>query len=99
MSIRDTALSDGWKGAVVNREFDLTTKAFVEAGFVTTEAKRELAWIDQDTLLVATDWGNDGTTLTESGYPFSARLWKRGQTLSDAQEVCQCYTSPISRDS
>ncbi|MFT4819381.1 MAG: prolyl oligopeptidase, partial [Candidatus Azotimanducaceae bacterium] len=89
------ALSDGGKDAVVNREFDLTTKAFVEAGFVTTEAKQELAWIDQDTLLVATDWGNDGTTLTESGYPFSARLWKRGQTLSEAQEVYKAQASDV----
>jgi prolyl oligopeptidase len=87
------SLSDGGKDAVVNREFDLTTKTFVDDGFVTTEAKQQLAWIDQDTLLMATDWGNDGTTLTESGYPFSVRLWTRGQALGDAKEV---YTGQAS---
>ena len=87
------SLSDGGKDAVVNREFDLMTKAFVDDGFVTTEAKQQLAWIDQDTLLMATDWGNDGTTLTESGYPFSVRLWSRGQALGDAKEV---YTGQAS---
>jgi len=87
------SLSDGGKDAVVNREFDLTTKAFVDDGFVTTEAKQQLAWVDQDTLLMATDWGNDGTTITESGYPFSVRLWTRGQALGDAKEV---YTGQAS---
>jgi prolyl oligopeptidase len=87
------SLSDGGKDAVVNREFDLTTKTFVDDGFVTTEAKQQLAWVDQDTLLMATDWGNDGTTLTESGYPFSVRLWTRGQALGDAKEV---YTGQAS---
>jgi prolyl oligopeptidase len=87
------SLSDGGKDAVVNREFDLTTKAFVDGGFVTTEAKQQLAWVDQDTLLMATDWGNDGTTITESGYPFSVRLWTRGQALGDAKEV---YTGQAS---
>ncbi len=81
------SLSDGGKDAVINREFDLSTKAFVEGGFVTTEAKQGLAWIDQDTVLVGTDWGSDGSTLTESGYPSSVRLWKRGEALESAVEL------------
>jgi prolyl oligopeptidase len=81
------SLSDGGKDAVINREFDLTSKTFVKDGFVTPEAKQSLAWVDQNTLLAATDWGNDGTTLTQSGYPFSVRLWTRGQTLSRAEEI------------
>ncbi len=81
------SLSDGGKDAVINREFDLDTKTFVEGGFETTEAKQGLAWIDHDTVLVGTDWGGDGSTLTESGYPSSVRLWKRGQSLEDATEL------------
>ncbi|MEL6825381.1 MAG: prolyl oligopeptidase family serine peptidase [Pseudomonadota bacterium] len=81
------SLSDGGKDAVINREFDLDTKTFVEGGFVTTEAKQGLAWIDHDTVLVGTDWGSDGSTLTESGYPSSVRLWSRGEALEDAQEL------------
>jgi len=81
------ALSDGGKDAVINREFDLDAKAFVEGGFETSEAKQGLAWIDHDTVLVGTDWGGDGSTLTDSGYPSSVRLWKRGENLEDAKEL------------
>ncbi len=81
------SLSDGGKDAVIQREFDLTTKTFVEGGFQTTEAKQGTAWIDHDTMLVATDWGGDGSTLTTSGYPTSVRLLKRGQALEDAVEL------------
>ena len=81
------SLSDGGKDAVVNREFDLETKTFVEGGFETFEAKQGTAWIDQDTLLVGTDWGGDGSTLTESGYASVIKLWKRGTPLESAEEL------------
>ena len=81
------SLSDGGKDAVVNREFDLETKSFVEGGFETTEAKQGIAWIDPDTLLVGTDWGNDGSTLTESGYASVLKVWKRGTPLESAETV------------
>ncbi|MFW2341631.1 prolyl oligopeptidase family serine peptidase [Brevundimonas sp.] len=78
-------LSDGGKDAVVVREFDLTTKAFVEGGFVLPEGKHRISWLDADTLLVATDFGPG--TLTESGYPYIVKTLKRGQTLVQATEV------------
>ncbi|MEL6726346.1 MAG: prolyl oligopeptidase family serine peptidase [Pseudomonadota bacterium] len=81
------SLSDGGKDAVINREFDLDAKTFVEDGFETFEAKQGLAWVDHDTVLVGTDWGGDGSTLTESGYPTSVRMWKRGEALEDAVEL------------
>ncbi|MFT6435131.1 MAG: prolyl oligopeptidase [Candidatus Azotimanducaceae bacterium] len=81
------SLSDGGKDAVVNREFDLGKKQFVEGGFITLEAKQSVTWVDMDTLLIATDWGNDGATLTSSGYASSVRRWTRGSALTDAQEL------------
>lgn len=81
------SLSNGGKDAVVNREFDLITKTFVDGGFETLEAKQSTAWINEDALLVATDWGDDGSTLTASGYPSSVRLWQRGQTLEEARPL------------
>jgi len=78
-------LSDGGKDAVVVREFDLTTKAFVEGGFVLPEGKHRISWLDADTLLVATDFGPG--TLTESGYPYIVKSLTRGQTLAQATEV------------
>ncbi|WP_295172659.1 prolyl oligopeptidase family serine peptidase [uncultured Brevundimonas sp.] len=78
-------LSDGGKDAVVVREFDLTTKRFVDAGFSLPEGKHRIEWLDRDTLLVATDFG--AGTMTESGYPFIVKTLKRGQTLAQATEV------------
>ena len=79
------SLSEGGKDAVVVREFDATTKAFVEGGFILPEGKHRLEWFDIDTLLVATDFGPG--TLTESGYPFIVKRLKRGQTLAEAAEL------------
>ena len=81
------SLSDGGKDAVVNREFDLETKSFVEGGFETAESRQGIAWLDHDTLLVGTDWGGDGSTLSESGYPTVLKIWKRGTPITDATEV------------
>lgn len=81
------SLSDGGKDAVVQREFDLASKSFVADGFVTPEAKQSSVWVDANTLLISTDWGQDGSTLTESGYPSSARLWRRGTALDEAEEA------------
>ena len=77
-------LSDGGKDAVVVREFDLTTKRFVDGGFRLPEGKHRIEWLDRDTLLVATDFG--AGTMTESGYPFIVKTLKRGQTLAQAVE-------------
>ena len=79
------SLSDGGKDAVIQREFDLSTKSFVEDGFVTPEAKQGIAWVDADTVLIGTDWGEG--TVTESGYPYIVKRWTRGTPLSEAQEV------------
>jgi prolyl oligopeptidase len=79
------ALSAGGEDAVTLREFDLRTCKFVAGGFVLPRSKQITAWIDKDTLLVARDWG-DGT-MTNSGYPFVVKLWKRGQPLQNAHEV------------
>lgn len=79
------SLSDGGTDADVVREFDLTTGRFLTDGFKLPEAKSDVAWVDRDTLLVATDWG--AGTLTRSGYPRIAKLWKRGTPLSAAVTV------------
>ena len=78
-------LSDGGKDAVVRREFNARTKTWVDDGFVTPESKGASTWLDADTHLVGIDFG-DGT-MTKSGYPMTARLWKRGQPLSEATEI------------
>ena len=49
------------------------------------EAKSGVAWLDRDTLLVGTDWG-DGA-LNASGYPRVAKRRKRGTELDKAGTV------------
>ncbi|RAK68478.1 S9 family peptidase [Phenylobacterium kunshanense] len=78
-------LSDGGKDAVEIREFDAAAGKFVEGGFRLPEGKHRVDWIDQDTLLVVTEW-NKGE-VTTSGYPYIAKLLKRGQPLSAAKQV------------
>jgi Prolyl oligopeptidase, N-terminal beta-propeller domain len=48
-------LSRGGSDAGVIREFDLTDKRFIEAGFILPEAKGGAAWLDDNTLLISTD--------------------------------------------
>ncbi|MBK9387126.1 MAG: S9 family peptidase [Planctomycetes bacterium] len=79
------SLSPGGSDAAVVREFDLATKRFVEGGFSLPEAKSSVDWRDQDHLWVGTDFGPG--SLTESGYPRTARLWKRGTPLAEAPVV------------
>jgi len=78
-------LSDGGKDAAVSREFDTTARNFVAGGFEAPEAKSSIDWADRDTLLIATNWGP--STLTESGYPYIVKEWRRGQPLEQAREV------------
>jgi prolyl oligopeptidase len=59
-------LNDGGKDAGFWREFDTTAKQFVDGGFSLPEGKSNVAWIDENTLLVGADRGEG--TLTESGY-------------------------------
>ena len=81
------SLSDGGKDAVIKREFDLEKKQFIEDGFVTPEAKQDVAWIGPDTLLIGTNWGEG--SLTESGYPRIIKRWQRGTALSEAGTVIE----------
>ncbi|MBL8559256.1 MAG: S9 family peptidase [Hyphomonadaceae bacterium] len=86
-------LSNGGKDAAVRREFDIATKTFVEGGFSLPEAKAGTVWKDNDTLLVATDWG--AGALTTSGYPFIVKELKRGQALAEAKEIFRGATSDV----
>ncbi len=78
-------LSDGGKDAVVRREFNTKTKTWVKDGFVTEESKGTMSWLDANHVVVGVDFG-DGT-MTDSGYPMVAKLWKRGTPLSAAVEM------------
>lgn len=76
------SLSDGGKDAVVRREFDVESQRFIEDGFTTPESKGTMDWLDADTVVIGIDFGQG--SLTDSGYPRIAKLWKRGTPLSQA---------------
>ena len=79
------ALSRGGSDAVVLREFDLTTKCFVPGGFTLAEAKGSADWLDADTLLLSSAYG-DGMA-TPSGYARTVRRWRRGQSIAEAHVI------------
>jgi prolyl oligopeptidase len=80
------SLSRGGADASVVREFDLESKSFVKDGFFLPEAKSfGTGWLDADTLYVGTDLGPG--SMTESGYPRIAKVWRRGTPLGQAETV------------
>ena len=87
------SLSPGGSDAAVRREFDTATKQFVPGGFSLPEAKSNVAWRDEETLWVGTDFGPG--SLTASGYPRIVKLWKRGTPLSAARTVFEGRTEDV----
>lgn len=84
------ALSRGGADADVTREFDLSTKSWVQDGFYRPEAKGALGWIDRDTVYVFTDFGPDASgasSMTSSGYPRIVKQWQRGTPIETAAVV------------
>ncbi|RVW01410.1 prolyl oligopeptidase family serine peptidase [Rhodococcus xishaensis] len=81
------SLSRGGADAVVVREFDLTTRTFVdtEDRFHVAEAKTDIGWIDSESVYIGTDFGE--RTLTDSGYPRLVKRWSRGTPLAEAVTV------------
>lgn len=78
-------LSKGGGDAVVIKEFDVEKKQFIENGFSIEEAKGSANYVDENTLIVSTNFGEE--TMTSSGYPRQVKLWKRGTLLKNAQLI------------
>ena len=87
-------LSPDGGDAHVMREFDVAAARFVEdKPFTLAADKSGGAWLDADTLLVASALDDGGKT--ESGYPRSARVWKRGTALAAASPVVEAQPSDV----
>lgn len=87
-------LSRGGADASVLKEFDLRTKKFVVDGFQLPEAKQYVSWIDKNTLFVSTDFGEG--SMTNSGYPRIAKMWKRGTPIGEAKTVFEGEPTDVS---
>jgi prolyl oligopeptidase len=90
------SLARGGSDASVRREFDVSTKSFVDGGFSLPEAKSNVAWRDKDTLWVGTDFGPG--SLTTSGYPRIVKLWKRGTPITAAKTIFAGQPGDVSSD-
>lgn len=86
-------LSRGGADAVEVREFDTEVRAFIDAGFFLPEAKLSLDWVDENSILVATDFGEG--SLTTSGYARVAKLWERGTSLDAARTLFEGETEDV----
>lgn len=91
------SLSPGGSDSSVTREFDLVENRFVppeEGGFARPLAKGWLQWVDDDTVYVATDFGEG--SLTSSGYPRTVRRWERGTPMEASEVVFEGEHSDVS---
>lgn len=86
-------LSPDGGDTVVLREYAPAGKRFVENGFSLGEAKAEAAYVDADTILFSTDFGQG--TLTKAGYPRIVKLWRRGQNIDDAKAIFEAKTDDV----
>lgn len=87
------ALSPGGTDAHVIREFDPSTGKFLDDGFALSVAKSEARYIDENTILFATDFGPG--SITPSSYPRIVKLWRRGEPLSAAKAIYQARPSDM----
>jgi prolyl oligopeptidase len=79
------SLSRGGSDAATLREFDIATKAFISDGFILPEAKGGADWLDADTLLLSSAYGEG--MATTSGYARTVRLWRRGTDVDRAPVI------------
>ena len=92
-------LSRGGADATHLREFDLLTESFVDAdgeeqGFTLPEGKTRASYKSRDTLIIGADTGEG--SMTSSGYPRTAREWKRGTKIEDAPVVFEGEETDVS---
>ena len=87
------SLSRGGSDAAIVREFDMRTRQFDADGFELPEAKTQITWEDENTVLLGTDFGEG--SLTDSGYPRLVKRWKRGQSLDDAETLFTAASTDV----
>ena len=69
-------LSNGGSDAVETREFDTTSRKFVDGGFHFAEGKQDDKWIDRDTVVATREWTPG--EVTTSGYGYVVKMVPRG---------------------
>ncbi|MCF6299619.1 MAG: prolyl oligopeptidase family serine peptidase [Proteobacteria bacterium] len=88
------SLSPGGGDSTLMKEFDMKKMDFIKGGFSLPNSKMNVTWRDRDHLFVATDFGDD--SMTDSGYPRTVKLWRRGSDLSQAKILITADKTAIS---
>ena len=88
------SLAPGGTDAHVLREFDPNLGTFEEKGFYVPLAKTRASWLDEDHLIIGTDFGKD--SLTTSGYPRIQKIWRRDTELSEAETLLEVSKDSVS---
>ncbi len=90
------SLSPGGGDASEIYEYDPAAHDFIAGGFSLALAKSDAAYIDDDTILFATDFGPG--TLTKSSYPRIVKIWHRGASIEAAKTVYEAGPTDISAE-
>jgi len=87
-------LSPGGTDATVLREYDMSSRCFVEGGFALPASKGDASWLDPDTLLLAS--ALEGLGATRSGYARTVRRWHRGTDVQTAPLLFEAAADSMS---
>lgn len=79
------SLSIGGADASVTREWDMETREFVDGGFALEESKSSIGWRDRDSVFYGPAFTPE--QVTDSGYPRTVRIWRRGTEPDQAEIV------------
>jgi prolyl oligopeptidase len=89
-------LSPGGGDAAEYFEYDPAAHSFLADGFHLAVAKSNAQYLDDDTIIFATDFGPG--TLTKSSYPRIVKIWHRGTPLSEAKTIYEAGADDISAE-
>ena len=78
-------LSIGGADAAVQREFDLDAREWVGDGFVLPESKSSVTWRDRDSVFLGPAFSDE--QVTDSGYPRTVQVWRRGTPFETAETI------------
>jgi prolyl oligopeptidase len=87
------SVSPGGTDAHEVHEFDPKAGKFLDAGFALAQAKSQARYVDDNTILFASDFG--AGSLTPSSYPRIVKLWHRGEPVSAAKTVYEAKPDDI----
>ncbi|MFL6689250.1 MAG: prolyl oligopeptidase family serine peptidase [Alphaproteobacteria bacterium] len=87
------SLSPGGTDAHEVREFDPKAGKFLDGGFALAQAKSQARYVDDNTILFASDFGPG--SMTPSSYPRIVKLWHRGEPSSAAKVVYEANPEDV----